>query len=73
MRPWASFQIRKIKGCAYAGNAGKVFPATDLKGNHYLAILACITARTWPLSDTKPMGFLSESENASAVVHAGIA
>ena len=25
---WASFQIRKIAGCACAGNAGNVFPAT---------------------------------------------
>ena len=33
-QPWASFQIRKIAGCACAGNAGNVFPATDLKGNH---------------------------------------
>ena len=26
--PWASYQIRKIAGCACAGNAGNVFPAT---------------------------------------------
>ena len=26
--PWASCQIRKIAGCACAGNAGNVFPAT---------------------------------------------
>ena len=25
---WASYQIRKIAGCACAGNAGTVFPAT---------------------------------------------
>ena len=25
---WASYQIRKIAGCACAGNAGSVFPAT---------------------------------------------
>ena len=25
---WASYQIREIAGCACAGNAGKVFPAT---------------------------------------------
>ena len=31
--PWASHQKRKIVGCACAGNAGKVFPATDFKGN----------------------------------------
>ena len=42
---WASYQIRKIAGCACAGNAGNVFPATDFKGNRLLATLACITAR----------------------------
>ena len=26
--PWASYQIRKIAGCACPGNAGNVFPAT---------------------------------------------
>ena len=30
---WASYQIRKIVGCACAGNAGSVFPATDFKRN----------------------------------------
>ena len=29
----ASYQIRKIAGCACAGNARNVFPATDFKGN----------------------------------------
>ena len=33
MVAWASYQMRKIAGCAWAGNAGNVFPATDLKGN----------------------------------------
>ena len=42
---WASYQIRKITVCACAGNAGNDFPATDFKGNRYLAIPACITAR----------------------------
>ena len=32
-KTWASYQIRKIAGCACAGNAGNVFPATDFKGN----------------------------------------
>ena len=27
-KPWATYQIRKIADCAYAGNAGNVFPAT---------------------------------------------
>ena len=33
IRSWASYQIRKIAGCTYAGNAGNVFPATDFKHN----------------------------------------
>ena len=37
---WASYQIPKIAGCTCAGNAGNLFPATDL-----LAIPACITTR----------------------------
>ena len=30
---WASYQIRKIAGCACAGNDRHVFPATEFKGN----------------------------------------
>ena len=30
-------------------------------------------ARTWPLTDKKSMGFLSDSNRARAVMHAGIA
>ena len=44
---WASYQIRKIAGCACTGNAGNVSPATNFKGNRLLAIPACITARLW--------------------------
>ena len=40
-----SYQIRKIAGCACTGNAGNVFPATDFKGNRYIAIPACNTVR----------------------------
>ena len=40
--PWASYQIRKIAGCACAGNTGSVFPATDFKGNR------CMTGKTLP-------------------------
>ena len=43
---WASYQILKTVGCACAGNAGSVFPATDFKGNCQIATPACITART---------------------------
>ena len=45
IRQWASYQIRKIAVCACAGNAGNVFLATNFKGNRWLAIPACITAR----------------------------
>ena len=38
----------KIAGYVCARNTRNVFPATDLKGNHWLAISACITARAWP-------------------------
>ena len=31
--PMASYQLHKIAGCACAGNAGDIFPATDFKGN----------------------------------------
>ena len=41
----ASYQIREIAGYTCAGNAGNVFPATDFKGNRYLASPACITTR----------------------------
>ena len=33
--PWASYQIRKIAGCACAGNAGNVFPATAGKRSRH--------------------------------------
>ena len=29
---WASYQIRKISGCACAGDAGKISPANNFKG-----------------------------------------
>ena len=35
-----------------------------------LAIPACITARASPLSDKKPIGFLSDSGHVLAVMHA---
>ena len=44
---WASYQIRKIAGCACAWNAWNVFHATDLKGNLLLTSPAFITARAW--------------------------
>ena len=29
--PWASYQLRKIAGCACVGNAGNIYPATASK------------------------------------------
>ena len=50
--PWASYHIRKIAGCACAGNAGNDFLATDFKGKRLLTIPACITAHhvAWCMS-----------------------
>ena len=45
MCPWTSYKIRKITGCACSRNVGNIFPTTDFKGNHWLMIPACITAR----------------------------
>ena len=41
----ASYQIRKIAGCACTGNAGNVSPPPTTKET--IAIPACITARAW--------------------------
>ena len=52
----ASYQIRKIAGCACAGNAGNVFLATNFKGNRWLAIPACITPRASCISGSLTRG-----------------
>ena len=54
-KPWASYQIRKIAGCACTGNAGNVFPATDYKGNRYFAI-PCVTHVPWCMSGLPTRG-----------------
>ena len=59
-RPRASYQIHKIAGCACAGYAENVFPATDFKGNRSLAIPTCI-------------GHVRDARDARAVMHVGIA
>ena len=38
---WASFQIRKTTGCACAGNAGNVFPATACKRSRHASRHVC--------------------------------
>ena len=37
LESWASRQMRKIARCACAGNTGNGFPATNFKGNPWLA------------------------------------
>ena len=56
-RPWASCQIRKIAGCACAGNAGNVFPTYRLQrkpqvcdpGMHHGT---CVTHVPWCMSES---------------------
>ena len=59
--PWASYQIRKIAGCACAGNAGNVFPATRFlrkklvidPGMHHGT---CVTHVPWCMSGSLTRG-----------------
>ena len=56
-KPWASCQIRKIAGCACAGNAGNVFPTYRLQrkpqvsdpGMHHGT---CVTHVPWCMSES---------------------
>ena len=53
--PWASYQMRKIAGCACVGIAGNVFPATDferkpLVSDHGMHHGTCVTHVPWCMS-----------------------
>ena len=55
--PWASCQIRKILGCACAGNVGNVFPPplnSDLDMHHG----TCVTHVPWCMPGSLTGGFL---------------
>ena len=52
-KPWAPCQIRKIAGCACAGNAGNVFSR-----HRGLAIPTCITARAWCMPGSLTSSFI---------------
>ena len=57
MSTWASYQIRKIAGCACAGNAGNVFPAADFQGNRLVSFPdmhhgTCVTHVPWLISES---------------------
>ena len=59
--PWASYQIRKIAGCACAGNAGNVFPCRRFQrkplvsdpGMHHGT---CVTHVPWCMSGSLTCG-----------------
>ena len=67
-QPWASYQIHEIAGCACAGNAGNVFPATDFRkppvsypGMHHGT---CVTHVPWCMSGSLTRG---GEENVPAI------
>ena len=62
-KPWASYQMSKIAGCACAGNAGNVFPTTDIKNKPFVSDPdmhhgTCVTHVPWcmPWSLTRGAG-----------------
>ena len=54
---WASYQIRKIEGCACAGNAGNVFPP-QLVRDPDMHHGTCVTHVPWCLTGSLTSGFL---------------
>ena len=59
--PWASNQIRKIAGCACAGNAGNVFPCRRFQGNPLVSDPGmhhgtCVTHVPWCMSGSLTCG-----------------
>ena len=53
--PWASYQIRRIPGCAWAGNAGNVFPCRRFKRKPLVSDPSmhhstCVTHVPWCMS-----------------------
>ena len=56
--PWAIYQIRKIVGYACAGNAGNVFPATDLLDTCWPAV-AGKTFQAFPVHAQPAIFYLS--------------
>ena len=68
-RPWASYQIRKIAGCACAGNTGNVFPRRRFQrkplvsdpGMHHGT---CVTHVPWCMSGSLTCG---DGENVPGI------
>ena len=60
-QPWASYQIRKIAGCACAGNAGNVFPIHRLQRKPLVSDPdmhhgTCVTHVPWCMSGSLTCG-----------------
>ena len=67
--PWAFYQIRKIVGCACAGNAGNVFPCRrfqrkPLVGDPGMHYGTCVTHVPWCMSGSLTCG---EGENVPGI------
>ena len=65
---WGSYQIRILAGCASAGNAGNVFPTTDLKRKPLVSDPdmhhgTCVTHVPWCMSGSLTR---SDGENVPA-------
>ena len=54
---WASYQIRKIAGCACAGNAGNIFPTHRVSDPHRHHG-TCVTHVPWCIPGSLTSGFL---------------
>ena len=69
LRQWASYQIRKIAGCACAGNAGNVFPTHRLQRKPLVSDPGmhqgtCVTQVPWCMSESLTWG---NGENVSGI------
>ena len=67
--PWASYQIRKIAGCACAGNAGNVFPRRRFQrkpivGDRGMHHGTCVTHVPWCMSGSLTCG---DGENVPGI------
>ena len=68
-RPWASYQIRKIAGCACAGNAGYVFPSRRIQRKPLVSDPGmphgtCVTHVPWGMSGSLTCG---DGENVPGI------
>ena len=58
IKPWASYQIRKIASCACAGNAGNVFPRPPRVSDPDMHDGTCVTHVPWCIPGSLTRGFL---------------